>query len=234
MAAVKESQKAQTVDQIEQEMLGPKKSAHSKKNKEGELPKEKKPLGKPGVTLLVSLAWLAVLSIFILFVLNDPTEDSSVRGWLLLRLNPESLTREEIYVREIFDLQEGWREIEAEREGIDLERGELLLYEEELAEWEDELHEWEMSLEDRLGGFTNGDSGGSFTPDIIHAAGTVQRMEPSAAAAALQEMDFDSALRICSLISPKRLAPIGNAMDTEFLVVLLEALGEPADEWDDW
>jgi flagellar motility protein MotE (MotC chaperone) len=216
-------------------MLGPKKSAPSQTDIEEELPIEKKPLGKLGVALLVSLSWLAVLSIFILFVMNDPTEDRTVRNWLLLRLDPESETREQAIADEIFDLQDEWRELEAERAEFELEMDEerdaLLLREEELDDREEALDDWEMRLEDRRDNLTEG---GSLTPDIQHAAKTIERTEPAVAALALQEMDFDGALWIVSLIAPKRLAPIFDAMDPEFLVELLEAMSEPPDDDDDW
>jgi hypothetical protein len=235
MAAVKEPQKVQTVKEIEQEMLGPKKSAPSDNENEEVLLKEKKPLGKPGVALLISLAWLTVFSLFILFVLNDPTPDKSVRGWLLLRLNPESLTREEVYMSEILGLQDDQRDLELEWEELDSEREALLLFEEALDDREMELDDWEMALEYRRDSMAGGVGGGIVSPDILHAVKTVERMEPAVAALALEDMLFDTALRICSMISPKRLAPIANAMEPDFLVRILEEMSEPLDDdWDDW
>jgi flagellar motility protein MotE (MotC chaperone) len=241
---------AQTVKEIEQAMLGPKKTASGQDDieimEDEYVPAEKKPLGRLGVALLVSLAWMAVLFIAVLFVMNDPTPQNTVRNWVLMKIMPESKTWEEMdysvnlwdkvaeeyYGGDIMKLQEQWMELrEAQRE-FEEEKDE---WEDEMEEREDELDEWEDRLDERearLNEMLEG-GGGIITPDIAQTASTVQRMDPAQAAASLLEMDDEYALMVCMLISPKKLAPIFDSMEPEEAAGFLDAMSEPSDDWDD-
>jgi hypothetical protein len=224
---------AQSVDEIEREMLGPK-TPKEKKEKGFKAPKEKKPVGRVEVAVLTSLLWLSLMFALALFVVFDPTPDAVVRGNLLLLLNPEELTREEYFAPDIIALQDEWRELEEERKALDEQADELSLREEDLDEREADLNDREDELEFMRETVLveNGTSG--ITADIARTANVMGRMTPSNAAVTLQEMDFDGALRICALIAPKRLAPILDAMDPDFRVELVDAMSaEPEpDDWD--
>jgi flagellar motility protein MotE (MotC chaperone) len=239
MAALKgmDTKTAQTVKEIEQAMLGPKRQDPVQDTEE-EI-KERKPMGKPMVALLVSLAWMTVLGIFILFVLGEPpvVESSKpVRAWLMQRLDPESEIREHIHMSEILEYQDAQRELEADWDEVmeDLAERELELdeFELELEERAFELDELQAALEemrDRLS------ESGIIGPDVIHAAKTLERMEPAAAAEAMQEMlSTEAVVRISLVMNTKRLGPIFSAMEPGFAAAILEQMSDEDDSWDDF
>jgi flagellar motility protein MotE (MotC chaperone) len=227
-AAEDDIQQPQTVEALEKEMLGPKAPKGPKEKK----PKEKKPVGKIEVAVLVSLLWLSIVSAFVLLVLFDPTPDLMIRGTVLLRLNPDEDTREDYFLADIFEFQEWERELDEWEKELELRVADLDLREEELDELEFMLEEREIEVEDRWE--TLRDIGvDGITADAGEAAKTLERMQPAAAANALEEMDFDSAMRAVMLMSAKRRAPIFNVMDPEMRVEFLEAMAaEP--EYDDY
>ncbi|MCL2003397.1 MAG: hypothetical protein FWG72_05260 [Oscillospiraceae bacterium] len=223
-------QKAQTVEELEKEMLGPKAPKSPKEEKQKE-PKVKKPAGKLQVALLVSLLWLSLLGVFILFAIFDPTPDKIIRGSVLLLLNPEEETREEYFLPDIHALQDWERELTEFEQGLMLRETELDHWEEELDEWENELIDAEIEQELRWDEIRERGIE-AIVPDLANTAKTVERMQPRNAARLLQDMDFDGALLIVSLISAKRLAPIYDVMDPDFAVELANAATEIQDPED--
>jgi hypothetical protein len=220
-------QRAQTVDELEKEMLGPKAPKKPKAEKIKE-PKKKKPAGKLEVAVLTSLFWLSIIGAFTLLVIFDPTPDKVIRGTTLLLINPEEETREEFHAADIFEIQDQWREIENERKALDQRDAELDLREEELNEYEDDVIAREIEVEERW--ITIRESGvDGVTSDVTNTANLMGRMQPRVAAQALQDMDFDTVLRVVSLISPKRLAPIFDLLEPEFLSELLSAMAAPSE-----
>ncbi|MDR0324839.1 MAG: hypothetical protein LBI19_01920 [Oscillospiraceae bacterium] len=236
-AAPEDMKKAQTVDEMEKEALGPKKPK-AEKQKE---PKEKRKPGMAEAIMLTSLLWLSIFSAFILLAMFDPTEDRIIRGLTLLLLNPEEETREQYWARDIYANQDLEKELNELSQRLDAFEEDLNLREQMLDERENDLEDREIEVEDWLeikrGSTASGGNGGETGADLAHMAKTIERMTPSAAATGLAEMDFESAVRVCKLIGAKKLAPIFNAMDPEFFVELmneLTALPEE-DDWDyDW
>jgi flagellar motility protein MotE (MotC chaperone) len=223
-------QQAQTVEELEKEMLGPKARKDPKEDKL-KAPKEKKPVGRIEVALLASLVWLALIGAFVLLVLFDPTPDRMIRGTVLLRLNPDEYTREDYFLSDIIERQDEWREIAEEWALLEIERAELDLMYEELSELESDLDNRETELEARWDALRDqlAAVGGGVMGDASEAAKTLERMAPANAARLLEEMDFDAAMRALLLISPKRRAPIFDAMDPETSVEFLEAMAAEPD-----
>jgi flagellar motility protein MotE (MotC chaperone) len=230
-------QQAQTVDELEKEMLGPK-APKGPKEKKQKAPKEKKPLGKFEVAVLASLLWLAILGALALLILFDPTPDRVIRGGVLLLINPEEETREEYWMADIFELQDWQRELDEAEQELNARSAELDHREEELDEREAEIDEREIEIEDKWDAIR--DNVGNIEGimgDASEAARTLERMQPRNAAQTLEEMDFDNALRVLLLISPKRRAPIFDVMDSEYRVELIDAMAMPPEddffeEWD--
>jgi flagellar motility protein MotE (MotC chaperone) len=231
MAAKSDVKIAQTVREIEQSMLGPKKSNKSNSQHEVEddvlIPAEKRPIGKFGVTMLTCLAWLMVMSGLVLGVMFDPTEDKVIRGWVILRLDPESEIREEFYRDEIIELQDDRRAFEEEK--VDYEEA-LLLRHEELDElWEEIADAWE-EIDDAWDEFFNRGQG-EMTADIRHLAKSMESMDAAAAARILAEMDYEDAAKICLIIKKKKLGPILAEMDIDAALRITEVMIDE-DNWD--
>jgi flagellar motility protein MotE (MotC chaperone) len=229
-----EAVKAQSVDELEREMLGPK-APKPPKSEKTKGPKEKKPVGRLEVGILTSLVWLSIMSAFVLLVLFDPTSEKVIRNTTFLLINPEWETFENLHMSDIMELQDEWRDIEEERRMLVRWEAELDLREVELDDWENELFALEADLEDRWEDIVeNGTAGGGeHVGDAALVARTWRRMQPAVAARSMQEMDFDVVLRSVVLMSDKDRARIFDVLDPEFLVELLDAMGA-APELDDW
>jgi flagellar motility protein MotE (MotC chaperone) len=233
MAAKNDAKVAQTVKEIEQAMLGPK---MQDPYQEVEEEKELKPMGKPVFALLVSLVWLVALGLPILFVLGNPPLESSesLRGWLLKRLDPELEIREHLHANDILYYQELRQHLEDEwadeMADLDEREDELLMLADELDDREAELNELQAALEDMRDRLADS---GIIGPDLVHAAKTLERMEPAAAAATMQEMKLDDAVRVSLVMNTKRLAPIFSAMEPEIAAAILEEMSDEDDVWDD-
>jgi flagellar motility protein MotE (MotC chaperone) len=237
-AAVKEREtpgeeevKAPSVDQLEKE-LAPKKS----KAETDEIKVPRKP-GKLEVGVLSSLFWLALFSALVMMVMFDPTEDKIIRGTALLLINPEEETREEYWMADIHGFQDWERELNEKQIELELLEDELVVREGMLDELESELEYKLMDVDDlleqlgELGGM-GGAGGEGISSDLSMMADTLRRMEPVNAARVLEEMDFEGAVRICSLIVAKRLAPILDVMEPDFRVELVNAMTELPDDDD--
>lgn len=230
-ADVEDVKKAKTVDELEKEALGPKKQ-------KADHPEEPKVKRKPGMleaVLLTSLVWLAVFGAYILLVLFDPTGDKVIRGATLLLLNKETETREQFWAQDILFMQDWERELDAREQELNAFEDELDLREDMLDDREDELEDRELEVEDWLEIMRDNTAGeGEVTADVTKIARTIELIDAQKAARALEEMDFDIALRICSLIKQNKLAPIFDAMDPEVLVDFIEEMAyvPDPDEWD--
>jgi len=225
---------AQTVDEVEREMLGPK-SRKSPAEKMPKGPKVKKPVGRVEVAVLTSLLWLSIIGAVVLLVIFDPTPEKIIRGNALLLLNPDEDTREEYYMEDIFELQDGWRDLEEALRELEEIQAELDLREEELDEWDNEIADREMEVDLLRESLLVENGAAGITADMARTANVVGRMQAANAAQMLAEMDFERVLRICALIAPKRLAPILDAMDPEFRAELGDAMAaEPEPEDWDW
>jgi flagellar motility protein MotE (MotC chaperone) len=232
-----EPRKAPSIEDLERE-LAPKMVMPD----EPEAVEEARQVGKLEVVLLTSLAWLALFGVFILLVLFDPTESKVIRGTMREILDPDEEIMERRHEDELLAIQEEeWRLL--------LWEAELDQREERLTDQEDRLADREAELEDLLLeyqelieeirsmlGSGSGGGGGGRDPqaEVAAMAKTIERMEPITAARTLEEMDFEGAVKICALISAKRLAPIMNVMDEEFRAELANALIAQAEEDDDW
>ncbi|MDR0293401.1 MAG: hypothetical protein LBH95_04530 [Oscillospiraceae bacterium] len=222
--------KAQTLEELEREALGPKNPAAGEQRDVS----VRKGVGKIELAVLVSLVWLALIGAFVLLVLFDPTEDRVIRGMTLLLLNPDEETREEYWADDIYLNQEWERELDDYAKELEAMEDALDLREEELDDREDELDDREIELEAREENIHESGGGAEVLSDVVKTAKTVSRMTAQEAANTLTEIDFDSALRICLLIPDKKLAPILDVMDPDFRVELVEALAVVPDEDEDW
>lgn len=201
------------------------KKKNKKPDKEAELPK--KP-SKLRFAMLISLLWLAIISVGVLLILYDPTEDGVIRGSVLLFLNPEELSREEYYEGEIIANMDWERELGTLEEELELRSNNLDLREADLDDREDVITEREGEIEDLFNSLSEQQASGVVvTNDLANTVKILETMTASKAAAALSGMDYDNALNLCRMMKPKKLAAILNAMDEDTMLAFIDALGEP-------
>ncbi|MCL1806835.1 MAG: hypothetical protein FWG31_03945 [Oscillospiraceae bacterium] len=239
-AAVKgtDAQKVPSIEELEKELLGPKGPQEEKQKKVKEK-KEGKDAGKFGVAFLASLFWVTLFGAFILLVLFDPTEGNAIRGKVLLLLNPDAETREEYYAADLYDIQEAWKDIHQEEDRLLHEWDDLYLFEEELDDLESELENKQTELDDKLERLDEilAKNGGSMTitADLTKTAKDLENTTPAAAARALEMMEMENVVRLCSIIGSKKMGLILSQMEPEFFADLLtELTALDDDEWDDW
>lgn len=174
--------------------------------------------------LLISLGWLCVFAVFLLFVRFDPTEGEAIRGSVLLFLNPDEESREEYYAGEILSNMD-W-EKENDLKTVELDEREAALDERESAldEREDELTDREDRANEILEQFNGSEGEGPVGDQTELVAKALTNMQVAKAAESLANMDLDKAIQVCVKISAKKLGGILSVMDPDLRDELLDAL----------